>query len=122
MLFTATLFWTTAYDTTYAMVDRADDRRIGIRSTAILFGDLDRFVIGVLQAAFLLALVLIGREARLGPAFSWGIAVAAALLVWQQWTIRRRAPGACFEAFLNNNYVGLAVFAGIALDSTFVST
>ncbi len=120
VMFTATLFWTTAYDTLYAMVDRADDRKVGIRSTAILFGDLDRFVIGVLQAAFLLALVLIGREARLGPAYSWGVAVAAGLLVWQQWLIRRRAPPACFEAFLNNNYVGLAVFAGIALDSTFV--
>ena len=121
VLFTATLFWTAAYDTIYAMVDRADDRRIGIRSTAILFGDLDRFVIGVLQAAFLLALVLIGREARLGPAYEWGLTVAAVLLVWQQWLIRRRAPAACFAAFLNNNYVGLAVFAGIALDATFVS-
>ena len=121
VLFTAALFWTTAYDTIYAMVDRADDRRIGIRSTAILFGDLDRFVVGVLQAAFLLALVLIGREARLGPAYDWGVAVAAALLVWQQWSIRKRQPAACFEAFRNNNLVGLAVFAGIALDATFVS-
>jgi 4-hydroxybenzoate polyprenyltransferase len=120
VLFTATLFWTMAYDTIYAMVDRADDRRIGIRSTAILFGDLDRFAIGVLQAAFLLALVLIGREARLGPAYDWGVAVAGGLLLWQQWLIRKRQPAACFAAFLNNNYVGLAVFAGIALDSTFV--
>jgi len=120
VLFTATLFWTAAYDTIYAMVDRADDKRVGIRSTAILFGDLDRFVVGVLQAAFLLALVLIGREAQLGPAYGWSLVFAAALLLWQQWLIRRRAPAACFDAFLNNNYVGLAVFAGIALDSTFV--
>jgi 4-hydroxybenzoate polyprenyltransferase len=74
----------------------------------------------VLQAAFLLALVLIGREARLGPAYDWGVAVAGGLLLWQQWLIRKRQPAACFAAFLNNNYVGLAVFAGIALDSTFV--
>jgi 4-hydroxybenzoate polyprenyltransferase len=121
VLFTAALFWTTAYDTIYAMVDRADDRRIGIRSTAILFGDLDRVAIGVLQAAFLLALVLIGREAQLGPAYGWSLVLAGALLAWQQWLIRRRQPERCFEAFLNNNYVGLAVFAGIALDYTFVS-
>jgi 4-hydroxybenzoate polyprenyltransferase len=121
VLFTATLFWTAAYDTIYAMVDRADDRRAGIRSTAILFGDLDRFAVGVLQAAFLLALVLIGREARLGPAFSWGIGFAASALLWQQWLIRHRAPAECFAAFLNNNYVGLAVFAGIALDFSFVT-
>jgi 4-hydroxybenzoate polyprenyltransferase len=121
VLFTATLFWTAAYDTLYAMVDRADDVRIGIRSTAILFGELDRFAIAVLQAAFLLALVLIGREARLGAAFHAGLWCAAALLAWQQWLIRHRRPDACFRAFLNNNHVGLAVFAGLALDSTFVA-
>lgn len=120
VLFTATLFWTAAYDTIYAMVDRADDVRIGVKSTAILFGDLDRFAIAVLQLAFLLALFLIGREGRLGTAYFAGIWVAAGFLVWQQWLIRRREPEACFAAFLNNNYVGLAVFAGLALDSTFV--
>ena len=120
VLYIATLFWTTAYDTEYAMVDRADDLRIGVKSTAILFGDLDRLAIGVLQVAFLLALGLIGREASLGPAFFGGLWAAAGFLAWQQWLIRRREPEACFEAFLNNNYVGLAVFAGIALDSTFV--
>lgn len=120
VLFIATLFWTTAYDTEYAMVDRQDDLRIGVKSTAILFGELDRFAIGVLQVAFLLALFLIGREARLGAPYFGGVWVAAGFLCWQQWLIRTRDPDACFEAFLNNNYVGLAVFAGIALDSTFV--
>jgi 4-hydroxybenzoate polyprenyltransferase len=121
VLFIATLFWTTAYDTEYAMVDRDDDLRIGVKSTAILFGELDRFAICVLQVAFLLALFLIGREARLGPAYFGGVWVAAGFLAWQQWLIRRREPEACFEAFLNNNYVGIAVFAGIALDTAFVN-
>ena len=121
VLYIATLFWTTAYDTEYAMVDRDDDLRIGVKSTAILFGELDRFAIAVLQVAFLLALFLIGREARLGPAYFGGVWVAAGFLAWQQWLIRRREPEACFQAFLNNNYVGIAVFAGIALDSTFVN-
>jgi len=121
VLYVATLFWTTAYDTQYAMVDRADDLRIGVKSTAILFGDLDRFAIGVLQAAFLLALGLIGREASLGGAYFGGLWVAAGFLAWQQWLIRRREPEACFQAFLNNNYVGIAVFAGIALDTTLVN-
>jgi len=121
VLFIATLFWTAAYDTQYAMVDRADDQRIGIKSTAILFGELDRFAIGVLQAAFLMALVLIGREARLGPAYEVGLGCAALLLLWQQWLTRQRRPEPCFRAFLNNNYVGLAVFAGLALDATFVA-
>jgi len=120
VMFIATLFWTTAYDTEYAMVDRADDLRIGIKSTAILFGDLDRLAIGVLQVAFLMALFLIGREASLGPAYFTGVWTAAGLLAWQQWLIRDREPEACFRAFHNNNYVGIAVFAGIALDSTFL--
>jgi len=120
VLFMATVFWTTAYDTLYAMVDRADDLNIGIKSTAILFGELDRFAIGVLQLAFMLALVLIGREGRFGTPYFAGLWVAAALLLWQQWLIRRREPEACFAAFLNNNHVGLAVFAGLALDTTFV--
>jgi 4-hydroxybenzoate polyprenyltransferase len=121
VLFIATLFWTTAYDTEYAMVDRDDDLRIGVKSTAILFGELDRFAIGVLQVAFLLALFLIGREASLGPAYFGGVWTAAGFLAWQQWLIRRREPEACFQAFLNNNYVGVAVFAGIALDTAFVN-
>lgn len=119
LLFLANVFWTTAYDTIYAMVDRSDDLKIGIRSTAILFGDLDRFAIGVLQVATLLALLALGRQLLLGPAFHWGLGFAALTMVWQQWLIRRRRPDECFRAFQNNAWTGAAVFAGIAMHYIF---
>jgi 4-hydroxybenzoate polyprenyltransferase len=103
----------------YAMVDREDDLVIGIRSSAILFGRADRWVIGVLQAGALAGLGLAGSLARLGHWYWAGLAVAAAFAVYQQWLIKDREPDACFRAFLNNNLFGLAVFAGIALDYLF---
>ncbi len=115
LLFLANLLWVTAYDTIYAMVDRDDDLRIGLRSTAILFGDSDRHIIAVLQAMTLLALVLAGRMAGLGPWYLAGLAAAGAFFAYQLWLIRRRDPRACFQAFLNNQYVGLSVFVGILL-------
>ncbi len=115
LIFTAKVVWTVAYDTQYAMCDREDDLKIGIKSTAILFGDADRLIIGVLQALTLWPLWLLGR----GLDFAWpwylGLAVAAALFVYQQWLIRDREPAACFRAFLNNQWVGLAIFAGLWL-------
>jgi 4-hydroxybenzoate polyprenyltransferase len=119
VLFVSGVLWTTAYDTMYAMVDREDDLVIGIRSSAILFGRADRWVIGVLQAGALAGLGLAGSLAHLGHWYWAGVAVAAAFAVYQQWLIRDREPGACFRAFLNNNLFGLAVFAGIALDYLF---
>jgi 4-hydroxybenzoate polyprenyltransferase len=118
ILFIATLIWSLIYDTQYAMVDRPDDLRIGIKSTAILFGAWDRLVIGLLQIVMLGLLLAIGLEAGRGVWYLGGLAVAAGLGLYQQWLIRDREPRACFQAFLNNNYFGLAVFIGLVLDYT----
>ena len=115
LLYLATLLWTVAYDTMYAMVDRADDLRIGVRSTAILFGRADRLMIGLLQAMTLLVLALLGSRLQLGFAYYAGLAVAAALAFYQQYLIRARDPALCFRAFLNNNWSGAAVFAGLVV-------
>jgi 4-hydroxybenzoate polyprenyltransferase len=119
LVFIAVILWAIAYDTIYAMVDREDDLKAGIKSTAILFGDLDRQMIGMIQAALLFTLYLIGQQACLGAAYWWGLAFAALNLVHQQWLIRTRERGPCFQAFLSNNWFGLFVFAGILLDYTF---
>lgn len=116
LLFTGTLLWTTAYDTMYAMADRNDDLRIGVKSTAILFGDADRLIIGALQALTLLALILVGQQTGLGVYYHMGLVIAAALAGYQQILISNRRPDGCLRAFLNNNYLGLAVFAGILAD------
>ncbi len=116
VLFVATLIWALIYDTEYAMVDREDDLKIGIKSTAILFGERDRLVIGLLQVLMLGILIWIGTVAGRGAWYFGGLAVAAALSVYQQWLIRDREPGLSFQAFLNNNYFGMAVFAGLVLD------
>lgn len=113
LLFTANLLWTLCYDTFYAMVDRDDDLKIGVKSTAILFGDLDRAITACVQGLTLCALLLAGARFELGPAYYLGLAAAAALFAWQQWLIRNRERDACFRAFLNNNFVGMAVFSGI---------
>lgn len=115
LLFVATVLWTTAYDTMYGMVDRDDDLKIGVKSTAILFGDSDRVVIGVLQLLALGALVLAGQTALLGGYFYFGLALGAGLVLYQQYLIREREPAACFRAFLNNHWFGAAVFSGIVL-------
>ncbi|MFO8155394.1 MAG: 4-hydroxybenzoate octaprenyltransferase [Pseudomonadota bacterium] len=116
LLFVANLLWTTAYDTMYGMVDREDDLRIGVKSTAILFGDLDRFWIGVFQAAALLALFLFGARWEMGAFYYMGLTVAAGLAIYHQVLIRRREPAECFRAFLHNNWFGMAVFVGIVVD------
>lgn len=115
LLMIATVLWTIAYDTMYAMVDRDDDLRIGVKSTAILFGAADRLVTGLLQAAVLLILVLIGHRLELSYFYYLGVGAAAALALYQQYLIADRQPAQCFRAFLNNNYFGMAVFAGIFL-------
>jgi len=113
LLFTANLLWTVAYDTFYAMVDRDDDLKIGVKSTAVLFGELDRAMTGMLQLLVLFALLLAGARFALGPLYYTGLAGAAALFGYQQWLIRDRQRDLCFNAFLNNNWVGASVFAGI---------
>jgi len=116
VLFGAALIWALIYDTQYAMVDREDDLKVGIKSTAILFGDLDRLAVGLLQLLMLAILVWIGLRAGRGGWYFAGLTGAAATSVYQQWLMRDRAPGACFQAFLNNNYFGIAVFLGLVLD------
>jgi 4-hydroxybenzoate polyprenyltransferase len=115
VLYVANCLWTVAYDTQYAMVDREYDLQIGVKSTAILFGDADKVMIGMLQGMFVLALLLVGRSLGLNLWYYLGVIVASALLVYQQLLIRDRKPEACFSAFLNNHWVGLAVFAGVVL-------
>jgi len=116
LLFTVTVLWATAYDTMYAMVDREDDLKIGIKSTAILFGEADRVVIGMLQFLVLAGLWRAGHLADLGLFFDLGLLVAAGLALYQQYLIKDRERSKCFQAFLNNNWFGAAVFAGIALE------
>jgi 4-hydroxybenzoate polyprenyltransferase len=116
VLYIAAVIWAATYDTIYAMVDREDDLKIGVKSSAILFADMDRFLIGVMQVMMLCALVLVGRSMHYGRWFQGGIIAAAVLFAWQQWLIRARAPAACLRAFLNNQYVGLAIFLGILLE------
>jgi 4-hydroxybenzoate polyprenyltransferase len=113
LLFAVAVIWAVAYDTLYAMVDREDDLRIGVRSTAILFGNLDRLAVAVAQVLVLAGLFLFGRSVGLGPAYWLGLIAAASLMAHQQYLAREREPAACFRAFLNNNWVGLAVFLGI---------
>lgn len=116
LVYTAVVLWTVAYDTFYAMVDRDDDLKIGIKSTAILFGEYDKITCGLLQAMTLWALVMAGQRFELGVVYYLGLLVAGALFAWQQWLIRHRSREACFSAFLNNNWVGLVIFVGLALD------
>ncbi|MCU0977326.1 MAG: 4-hydroxybenzoate octaprenyltransferase [Steroidobacteraceae bacterium] len=119
LMVVAVVLWAAIYDTMYAMVDREDDLRLGLKSTAILFGDADRAVIGVMQAMMLLAMWLVGREAGLGGWYQAGVGAGAAVFAYEQWLIHGRYPARCFAAFNNNHYFGLVVFAGLALDYLF---
>ncbi len=116
LLFTATVLWATAYDTMYAMVDRDDDLVLGVKSTAILFGDADRLVVGLIQLLLLICLVMIGVQAELGVFYYAGVFIAALLAIYQQGLIRYRYREDCFHAFLNNNWFGAAVFMGLLMD------
>lgn len=116
LMYTATVLWATAYDTMYAMVDRGDDLALGVKSTAILFGDSDRIIIAAIQGMALICLVMIGLQAGLGGYYYTGVGVAAVLALYQQGLIRYREREQCFRAFLNNNWFGMAVFAGILAD------
>jgi 4-hydroxybenzoate polyprenyltransferase len=119
LLFIANILWTTAYDTMYAMVDREDDLKIGIKSSAILFGDADCAMIGLMQTMTLFALLLVGLDMRLGIWFYLGLSSAAFFAIYQQILISDREPQKCLRAFLNNNYFGMSVFTGIALHFAF---
>ncbi len=118
LMFVGSLLWIVAYDTQYAMVDRDDDLQVGIKSTAILFGAADRFMVGLLQASALLTFSLLGTQLELGGFYQLGLAAAAALFVYQQYLMRDRSRAGCFEAFRNNVWVGFALFSGVVLQTT----
>jgi 4-hydroxybenzoate polyprenyltransferase len=117
LLFFATVLWAGVYDTIYAMVDRDDDVRLDVQSTAILFGDMERVIIGAMQLMVLLGLWQAGRLMALGWSYWLGLLGGTVLFAYQQWLIRNRDRDACFRAFLNNNWFGMIVFAGVALDA-----
>ncbi len=116
LLYLATVIWALVYDTQYAMVDRDDDIRIGVKSTAILFGENDRLMIGLLQLAMLGILLMVGNKCELGLYYNLGVAAAAGFALYQQYLIRERDREGSFNAFLNNNWFGASVFIGLIVD------
>lgn len=119
LIFLANLLWTVVYDTFYGMVDRPDDLKIGVKSTAILFGENDRLITATLQAMTIFALFLVGRRFELGIFYMLSLLPATALFVYQQYLIKDRERNGCFRAFMNNNWVGMTVFIGVFLDTVF---
>jgi 4-hydroxybenzoate polyprenyltransferase len=115
LLLTATVLWATAYDTMYAMVDREDDIRIGVKSTAILLGEADKVVIAMIQGLFIITLWVVGTKVEMGLFYYLGLLAAACLSIYQQFLIKDRRPEKCFKAFLNNHWTGAAIFIGIVL-------
>lgn len=120
-LYFAVISWVVAYDTFYAMVDREDDIKINVKSTAILFGRYDRIITALLQLIFLALLILIGHQQALGTIYFSSLLIISGLILYQQYLIKDRSPAACFKAFLNNNFVGMAVFIGIAADLAIIT-
>lgn len=115
LLYIANLLWVLAYDTLYAIVDRKDDLKVGIKSTAILFGDADLQIIALIQGCFIFGMLLVGTSYELNYWYYIGLLGAACLMLWQLHHSKRRDPQNCFEAFLNNQWVGLCIFCGILL-------
>jgi len=119
LVFGVAVVWAVIYDTFYAMVDREDDRKIGVKSTAVLFGEVDLFVIAGLQLVMLVGLLFVGVRAALGFWFYLSLAVTAAMMAWHLWLARDRQPAGCFQAFLKNHLIGMVIFIGIVLHYTF---
>ncbi|MBI1423612.1 MAG: 4-hydroxybenzoate octaprenyltransferase [Gammaproteobacteria bacterium] len=116
LIYVITVIWAVIYDTMYAMVDREDDLKIGVKSTAILFGEADRLILFILQLMMFAGLYLLGRQAGLHSAYHMAMGFAGILALYQQFLIRQREPAQCFRAFLNNNWLGMILFIGIVLD------
>ena len=119
LVFGTAMIWAVIYDTFYAMVDREDDLKVGVKSTAILFGEVDIFVVAGLQGLMLVALILIGYRADLSAWYYGSVFIAGAMMAYHLWLARDRQPAGCFEAFLHNHFIGLVVFIGIVLHFTF---
>ncbi len=116
LLLIANILWAVVYDTIYAMIDREDDLKIGIKSTAILFDDADRFIIGLIQSLALIALIIIGQQASLNTIYYFSLIIGGCLFLYQSHLIRNRDPKKCMQAFLNNNWFGLVVFIGLFIN------
>lgn len=116
LLFAATLMWTIAYDTMYALSDKADDLKIGVKSSAILFGKYDKLIIALLQIATLISLISVGLIAGLGLYYYISLFIALLLFIYQHDMIKNREPIASLQAFLHNNWVGMVIFIGIFVD------
>ena len=116
LLLIANILWAVVYDTIYAMIDREDDLKIGIKSTAILFDDADRFIIGLIQSLVLIALIVIGQQASLNTIYYFSLIIGGCLFLYQLHLIRNRDPKKCMQAFLNNNWFGLVVFIGLFIN------
>ena len=119
LLFIANILWSVIYDTEYAMVDRDEDIKAGAKSTAILFGDADLPILGILMGTFALAMLFVGQRANLGWLYWLALVVALGLFAWQLWSIRTRDRDACLKAFRNNNWLGMALWIGIVLALAF---
>ena len=115
LLFTVNLLWVLAYDTLYGMVDKRDDIKAGIKSTAILFGEADLQIVAIIQGFFIFGMLLVGARFNLDGWYYLGILAATGLITWQLYYCRKKEREKCFTAFLNNNWVGLSIFVGIVL-------
>jgi len=114
-LFTATVVWTVVYDTMYAMADREEDLNFGVKSTAILFANYDRLIIGALQVVFLLILMKVSEIFNLSNFFDFSLILSAFIMIYHQFLIKTRKKDSCFKAFLHNHYIGMVIFIGIAV-------
>ena len=115
LLYMCSILWSLTYDTMYAMVDREDDKKIGIKSTAILFEDTDRFFIGIIQLMLLTGFILVGTQLKFGDYYNYALLVVGGIMIYQQYLIKDRLPKNCFRGFLSNNWLGAVVFIGIVL-------
>lgn len=121
LLFVTAVLWACIYDTLYAMVDRDDDVKIGVKSSAILFADMDKLIVLIMQLLMLFSLLLVGRAMKFGHWYLTGVIAAAVFFLYQQWLIRDREPSRCFRAFQNNQYVGLSIFIGVLLEYVYAT-
>jgi len=115
LLYSANILWVLVYDTIYAMVDIKDDIKIGVKSTAILFEDADKLIIGILQSMFLSIMIIVGLQINAGFYYYYSLILAGGFMIYHQYLIKDRLPERCFKAFLNNNWIGVVIFAGIVL-------
>lgn len=119
LLLIANILWATAYDTMYAMVDREDDLQIGVKSTAILFGEYDRAIIAALQISFFIVMIMVGQQLEFHTYYYGGLGLAFVFALYQQLLLRDRDEDLCLKAFINNNWLGAAIFAGIGFEYYF---